>query len=133
MPTPFAPRMSRFKLLPTMTMRPKSTGSSSIAAAAALNMRGCGGTESLCSTLYHAGLTCDLRQILRVFREEGRVLSGREGLLLETASGKRYILNDAAGCRPGQRVRVTGTLVPLCVTAYDECDGCVLNYRVDPL
>ncbi len=37
-----------------------------------LNMRGCGGTESLCSTLYHAGLTCDLREILRVFRQEGR-------------------------------------------------------------
>jgi predicted alpha/beta-fold hydrolase len=37
-----------------------------------LNMRGCGGTESLCSTLYHAGLTADTREILRVFREEGR-------------------------------------------------------------
>jgi predicted alpha/beta-fold hydrolase len=37
-----------------------------------LNTRGCGGTESLCSTLYHAGLTSDLREVLRVFREEGR-------------------------------------------------------------
>jgi predicted alpha/beta-fold hydrolase len=37
-----------------------------------VNMRGCGGTESLCSTLYHAGLTGDLREILRVLRAEGR-------------------------------------------------------------
>ncbi len=37
-----------------------------------LNMRGCGGTESVCPTLYHAGLTSDLREILRVFRQEGR-------------------------------------------------------------
>jgi predicted alpha/beta-fold hydrolase len=37
-----------------------------------LNMRGCGGTERLSQTLYHAGLTCDLRAILEQFAHEGR-------------------------------------------------------------
>jgi predicted alpha/beta-fold hydrolase len=34
------------------------------------NMRSCGGTESLCSTMYHAGMTCDTLAILRRIREE---------------------------------------------------------------
>lgn len=67
------------------------------------------------------------------FRQDGLLVPGHESLLLQTASGRRYILNDAAGLCAGQRVRVTGTLVPLCVTAYDEGDGCVLNDRVDPV
>jgi len=37
-----------------------------------LNMRGCGGTEKLSQTLYHAGLTSDLRFILEQFQREGR-------------------------------------------------------------
>ena len=37
-----------------------------------LNMRGCGGTEGLSQTLYHAGLTSDVRFILEQFRREGR-------------------------------------------------------------
>jgi len=41
-------------------------------AAHRLNMRTCGGTEHLCPTLYHAGLTGDLLHILREFRGEGR-------------------------------------------------------------
>jgi predicted alpha/beta-fold hydrolase len=50
-------------------------------AAAALNqgfavhrfyMRTCGGTERLCPTLYHAGLTSDLLAVLRQFQSEGR-------------------------------------------------------------
>jgi len=36
------------------------------------NMRTCGGTEHLCNTLYHAGLTSDLLAVLREFRREGR-------------------------------------------------------------
>jgi predicted alpha/beta-fold hydrolase len=35
-------------------------------------MRTCGGTEHLCQTLYHAGLTSDLLAVLREFRREGR-------------------------------------------------------------
>ena len=36
------------------------------------HMRTCGGTQSLCKTLYHAGLTSDLLSVLRQFRDEGR-------------------------------------------------------------
>jgi len=38
----------------------------------AFHMRTCGGTERLCQTLYHAGLTSDLLSVLREFRSEGR-------------------------------------------------------------
>ena len=41
-------------------------------AAHCFHMRTCGGTERLCPTLYHAGLTSDLLAVLRVFQEEGR-------------------------------------------------------------
>jgi len=40
----------------------------------AMNMRNCGGTEQLAETLYHSGMTADIR---RVLTEE---LAGREGL-----------------------------------------------------
>ncbi len=38
----------------------------------AFHMRTCGGTEHLCQTLYHAGLTSDLLWVLRQFQAEGR-------------------------------------------------------------
>jgi uncharacterized protein len=38
------------------------------------HMRTCGGTESLCKTLYHAGLTSDLHVFLRQLHAEGRRL-----------------------------------------------------------
>jgi predicted alpha/beta-fold hydrolase len=38
------------------------------------HMRTCGGTAHLCKTLYHAGLTSDLRAFLRQLRTEGREL-----------------------------------------------------------
>ena len=34
------------------------------------NMRSCGGTESLCKTMYHAGLTCDTLSLIRQIRAE---------------------------------------------------------------
>ncbi len=37
-----------------------------------LNLRTCGGTERLCNTLYHAGLTTDLAAVLRALEAEGR-------------------------------------------------------------
>ena len=40
-------------------------------AAHRFHMRTCGGTEHLCRTLYHAGLTSDLLAVLREFRGEG--------------------------------------------------------------
>jgi hypothetical protein len=39
-----------------------------------VHMRTCGGTEHLCKTLYHAGLTSDLHAFLRGLHEEGRGL-----------------------------------------------------------
>ena len=41
-------------------------------AAHRFHMRTCGGTEHLCRTLYHAGLTGDLLAVLREFRSQGR-------------------------------------------------------------
>jgi predicted alpha/beta-fold hydrolase len=41
-------------------------------AAHRFHMRTCGGTEHLCETLYHAGLTADLLAVLRQLRVEGR-------------------------------------------------------------
>jgi len=41
-------------------------------AAHRFHMRTCGGTEKLCRTLYHAGLTSDLREVLCQMRAEGR-------------------------------------------------------------
>lgn len=35
-----------------------------------LNIRSCGGTEAMCNTLYHAGLTQDLRAVAQRLREE---------------------------------------------------------------
>jgi predicted alpha/beta-fold hydrolase len=40
-------------------------------AAHRFHMRTCGGTEHLCTTLYHAGLTCDLRSVLEQFAAGG--------------------------------------------------------------
>jgi uncharacterized protein len=36
------------------------------------NMRSCGGTESLCKTMYHAGLTSDTLSLVREIREQHR-------------------------------------------------------------
>lgn len=41
-------------------------------AAHRVNMRSCGGSEHLTDTLYHSGLTIDLRTILSRFRAQGR-------------------------------------------------------------
>lgn len=37
-----------------------------------INMRSCGGTEALTPTLYHSGLTQDVRTVLERFRQENR-------------------------------------------------------------
>ena len=40
-----------------------------------MNMRNCGGTERLCSTLYHSGLSCDVGAVLRHFIQRERLQS----------------------------------------------------------
>jgi uncharacterized protein len=51
-------------------------------AAHRFNMRTCGGTERLCDTLYHAGLTSDLLAVLRALRAEGRATAFLAGFSL---------------------------------------------------
>lgn len=41
-----------------------------------LNVRNCGGTEHLCSTLYHSGLTSDLRSVTEQLRDRALYLVG---------------------------------------------------------
>ena len=48
-------------------------------AAHRFHMRTCGGTEHLCQTLYHAGLTSDLLAALRTFQAERRVAQRHRG------------------------------------------------------
>ena len=47
-----------------------------------LNQRNCGGTEHLCSTLYHSGLTADADCVLRELAAEGRPASPGRGYSL---------------------------------------------------
>ena len=69
-------------------------------AAHRFHMRTCGGTERLCRTLYHAGLSSDLLRVLEEFREEGRApvflvgfsLGGNVALKLAGAPDKAQVL-----------------------------------------
>jgi predicted alpha/beta-fold hydrolase len=68
-------------------------------AAHRFHMRSCGGTESLCRTLYHAGLTSDLAEVLRQMRAEDR----KPAFLVGFSLGGNVVLKlagelgDAAG------------------------------------
>lgn len=53
-----------------------------------LNVRTCGGTESYCRTLYHAGLTSDLAHVVRTYREE----SSRPIFLIGYSLGGNVVL-----------------------------------------
>lgn len=71
------------------------------------HMRTCGGTEHLCSTLYHGGLTSDLREVLRRLRSEGRTpaflvgfsLGGNVAIKLagELGSGAAHLVRGVCG------------------------------------
>jgi len=68
-----------------------------------LNMRTCGGTEELCETLYHSGMTCDPLLVLKSLRERGTgplflvgfSLGGNVALKLAGELGQTDLL---AGC-----------------------------------
>ena len=60
-------------------------------AAHRINMRTCGGTEHLCPTLYHAGLTGDVLAVLREFRGQGR----RPAFLVGFSLGGNVVLKLA--------------------------------------
>ena len=114
-------------------------------AAHRLNLRTCGGTETLCQTLYHAGLTSDVLAVLRELRREGREpavvgfsLGGNIALKL---AGE---LEDAA---PDLIRAVVAASTPLDLAAcarriaepdnriYESalCGGCRVNPRHRPL
>jgi predicted alpha/beta-fold hydrolase len=85
-------------------------------AAHRFHMRTCGGTEHLCRTLYHAGLTSDLLTVLREFRSEGRAPAFLAGFSL----GGNVVLKLACelGESAGEYVQgVCGVSAPLDLAA----------------
>lgn len=68
-----------------------------------VNIRGCGGTEGWCPTLYHAGLTADLRCYLESLRGQGPVtlvgysLGGNVSLKLAGELGDSGLLHSVVG------------------------------------
>src|ERR1039457_2692438 len=73
-------------------------------AAHRFHMRTCGGTELLCPTLYHAGLTSDLLAVLRQFRGEGRAPAFLVGFSL----GGNVVLKLAGEMEESAREYVQG-------------------------
>lgn len=71
-------------------------------AAHRFHMRTCGGTERLCGTLYHAGLTSDLLEVLRSFQREGR----KPSFLVGFSLGGNVVLKLA-----GELAAVAGSLI----------------------
>ena len=76
-------------------------------AAHRFNMRTCGGTENLCRTLYHAGLTSDLLAVMKELADAGgagRILAGRQrGAEAGRASWARTRRNGFAPSAPSPR------------------------------
>lgn len=71
-----------------------------------VNIRGCGGTEGWCQTLYHAGLTSDLRAYLESLRDPGPItlvgysLGGNVSLKLAGELGSGLLHSVAAVSTP---------------------------------
>ena len=73
-----------------------------------LNLRTCGGTEELCQTMYHSGLTCDTRIILERIRAKhgqpafvvGFSLGGNVALKLAGELGETDLLVAACAISP---------------------------------
>jgi uncharacterized protein len=85
-------------------------------AAHRFHMRTCGGTEHLCDTLYHAGMTGDLAAVVRELRGEGRAPVALVGFSL----GGNVVLKLAGelGDAAGGLVRcVVGISTPLDLAA----------------
>src|SRR3954454_4224376 len=101
-------------------------------AAHRFHMRTCGGTEHLCRTLYHAGLTSDLLTVLREFRSEGRAPAFLAGFSL----GGNVVLKLAGelGDAAGELIRgVCSVSAPLdlaaCARRIAEPDNRVYEAR----
>src|ERR1035437_8456484 len=101
-------------------------------AAHRFHMRTCGGTEHLCRTLYHAGLTSDLLAVLREFRKDGRAPAFLAGFSL----GGNVVLKLAGEMGESARDYVQGICTvsaPLdlaaCSRRMAECDNRVYEAR----
>lgn len=57
----------------------------------------------------------------------GVLVRGPDKPLLRADNGMLYVVNDSGDFDVGDRVRVTGMRVPLCVTIYEHGDACILN------
>ena len=89
-------------------------------AAHTFHMRTCGGTEHLCKTLYHAGLTSDLASVLDEFRRASR----RPVFLVGFSLGGNVVLKLAGelGETAGERFRaVVAVSTPLDLAACARC------------
>lgn len=66
------------------------------------------------------------------FDDCGTLEQGVECVLFHADSGSRYVIFDAGGFTPGDRVRVTGRLVSPCTTTCQQGDGCLLGNTIEP-
>jgi predicted alpha/beta-fold hydrolase len=84
------------------------------------HMRTCGGTERLCHTLYHAGLTSDLLAVLRELAREGRAPVFLAGFSL--GGNVALKLAGELGDRGGELLRgVCAASTPLDLAACARC------------
>jgi hypothetical protein len=97
-----------------------------------LNMRSCGGTDTLCNTMYHAGLTSDLRAIIEELRMERHTPLFLVGFSL----GGNVVLKLAGelGCRgPEYLAGVCAISTPIdllsCVRALGRRENRIYDWR----
>jgi hypothetical protein len=91
------------------------------------HMRTCGGTEHLCQTLYHAGLTSDLLAVLREFQREGRAPVFLAGFSL--GANVALKLTGELGSRGPELIRgVCAASTPLDLAACARCLGLPANH-----
>jgi predicted alpha/beta-fold hydrolase len=96
------------------------------------NMRSCGGTESLCKTMYHAGLTSDTLEVVRQIRAEygnpvyliGYSLGGNVALKLAGELGEK-----AAGILDGVIAVSTPIDLAACVRKMSRRENFIYEWR----
>jgi predicted alpha/beta-fold hydrolase len=96
------------------------------------HMRSCGGTAHLCPTLYHGGLTSDLRVFLNKLREQGR----RPAFVAGFSLGGNVVLKLAGELgddAPGLIAGVCGASTPIdlaaCARRLGQADNRVYERR----
>src|SRR5207247_3181942 len=60
----------------------------------------------------------------------GVLVQGVSCVLFQTDAGKRFVLDNLDGFGPGDKVRVSGELVPDCNSVCQEGDGCIHNNTI---